>query len=390
MSSTAPFAPAYAPVRVLMLIVTEECNLRCDYCFVDKKPRHMTAGTMRKAIDFFIDRQVSGALQDIHLSFFGGEPLLRLDLVEEAVAYARKPRRNVYKKVRFSVTTNGTVASPRVERLVRGAAMSVLVSTDGGPAAASYRPFLSGRSSYALVARNLPRFTRWTSDVCVRQSFHPGALDLAGNVCHLMALGAPWIVLAPIEDAPWEEHRTRLDAAYGELADLFVAQARAGRLLPLELTTRFLREHHAARRGAGRPARPCWAGASLIGVDVDGHVLPCHRFLYQPQHRLGRVEEPRMDDARWRWVHLSADDVLGCEGCEARTVCGGGCRSVAVASGHGPYGRHPGYCLTMRAHFRAVRRIYETLTAEGNETLARMLASGGRSSGMTLGELATR
>jgi MoaA/NifB/PqqE/SkfB family radical SAM enzyme len=31
----------YAPVRHLMLYLTEECNLRCTYCFVKKEPRFM-------------------------------------------------------------------------------------------------------------------------------------------------------------------------------------------------------------------------------------------------------------------------------------------------------------------------------------------------------------
>ena len=29
----------YAPVRTLLLYLTEECNLRCTYCFVKKQPK---------------------------------------------------------------------------------------------------------------------------------------------------------------------------------------------------------------------------------------------------------------------------------------------------------------------------------------------------------------
>lgn len=377
MTSTAHLPHVYAPVTILMLYLTEECNLRCTYCFVEKKPRHMSSETMRKSIDFFLDRNVSGANHEISLTFFGGEPFTRLDLMEEAIAYARQRRPNVYKSVKFSATTNGTVASPRVERIIREARMSLLVSMDGGHGASAHRPFVSGRSSYELLARNLPRLVAWSPSVVVRMTFHPQSLDLVGNVRHALEIGAPSIALCPVEEAPWKGHEQTLEDAYQALADYYIAEARAGRILPLEITNRYLRLHHAALHGAPRPARPCGVGTNLIGVDPDGHVMPCHRFLYRPKDWLGTVDRPEMDEDRWKYVHLSSSDILGCDGCVAQPVCGGGCRAVALMSGRSLYDAHPGYCITTRAHVRAVHKIYNALTADGNAAFTRMLGSAG-------------
>lgn len=214
MSSSPPFAKKYAPARIMMLALTDECNLRCSYCFVQKKPRHMSEETMCKAIDFFLNRNISGLEHQLHLTFFGGEPFTRLDRMEQAIAWSRKRRPNLHKKIRFSATTNGTVASPRVEKIIRGSGMALLVSMDGGHDANAARRFVSGRPSYEHVARNLPRLVEWSSNVLVRMTLHPDALDLVGNIQQVLSLGAPGLVISAVSEAPWSRHADALESAY--------------------------------------------------------------------------------------------------------------------------------------------------------------------------------
>lgn len=364
----------YAPVRSLMLYLAEQCNLRCTYCFVDKKARYMTSDTARKAVDFFLSRNISGAEDDIWITFFGGEPFTELDLVEEVVAYSERYRPNVYKKITFSTTTNGTVASPRVERIIRDSQMHLLISMDGRRGASRYRPFVSGRSSYPLVARNLRKLAQWSPDAVVRMTFHPGALDLVGNVQEALELGAPSVALCPVNEADWTGHEEQLDASYQALAEWCIAEARQHHIVPLEVTHHLLRLYHLHQQGAPRPQRPCGVGTNVLSVDPEGNVMPCHRFLYRPQDWLGTVSEPVLSEARQQYVHFSSHDMLGCDTCIAAPVCGGGCRVVAMNAGLGLHGAHPGYCLTARAHTRAAIRIYHTLMNEDNFLFARTVA----------------
>lgn len=123
-------------------------------------------------------------------------------------------------------------------------------------------------------------------------------------------------------------------------------------------------------RGAGaRPTRPCGVGQTLLAVGTDGQVMPCHRFLYRPHDWLGSVERPELGEKRQPYLHLATREVLGCDGCVAEAVCGGGCRlEVLDVGGDLQTGRHPAFCITTRAHARAARHIYDVLTAEGNGT----------------------
>lgn len=367
--------PVHSPVRTLMLYLTEDCNLRCTYCYLAKRPRRMSSETARKAIGFFLDGSVSGGEYRLHICFFGGEPFLEMDRMEEVIALAREPRANVYKRFSFSATTNGTIADARVERIVRESRMRLLVSMDGGTRASTHRPFLSGVPSGEVVKGNLGLLASWSEDVVVRMTFLPETLDLVGNVRCALAAGAPAVALSPVLEADWRAHEKTVDAAYQHLADWYVEEAVNGKILPIETTNVLLRQYHDCLQGAPPVSCPCNVGSSQLAVDVEGNVMPCQRFLHRRQDWLGTVDEPLVPARRQDYLDLSVDVTPRCAACEARPVCGGGCRVVALDRGLGLRGVHDSFCITKRAHARAVARIHQRLSARGSHVLRRALRS---------------
>lgn len=354
--------PSYAPVRNLMLYLTEDCNLRCTYCFVKKSPRSMSIETAHKTVDYFFHRNISGNRRDLWITFFGGEPFMAQDLMEEIIGYARGVAQRTRKNIQFSATTNATFATPRVERIIRDTQMPLLVSVDGGEDAMAERPFLGGGSPYRAVRRNLPRLVEWSPKVIARMTYHPEALDLCANVRRVLDMGATSIALCPVNESDWRGFEQKLEDAHQALASWFIEEAIQERYLPLEITWQQLRSVHHSTRGGSRPVRPCEVGTTLIAVDPDGHVMPCHRYLYRPKDWFGTVEEPSFPPQRETYVKLSSRELLGCETCVAEPICGGGCRYLAITEGHDiRTGTHPGYCLNTRAQARAAYRIYQTL-----------------------------
>lgn len=356
--------PTYAPVKHLMVYVDLQCPLRCSYCFVDKHSRRMESATAREAVDFLYDRRISGAERKVEITWFGGEPFLAVDVISDAIAYSRRPRPNCYKKFGFAATTSGVLAGPQVERVVRETQMQLLISVDGDPAASGERRFSSGRSSYATVARNLPRLVSWAGRAIVRATFHPKALDLVANVRHVLELGAPSVALCPVVEADWSGCEERLREAFLALAEWFVQEFRAGRVPPLDVTWMMLRQRATPGCcGGARPERPCNVGRSLLAVGVDGTVYPCHRFT-SADRKLGHVRDRELAPQRNQYVALSSRDILGCDTCEAERVCGGGCRAVAVQGGYGLHGKHPSHCLVTRAQARATLHIQNELSSD--------------------------
>ncbi|MCL6589563.1 MAG: radical SAM protein [Firmicutes bacterium] len=95
----------------LILNVTEQCNLRCDYCSYSghqqfrrrHSPAQMSLDVARGALDWFFEH--SREAPEITISFYGGEPLLNQEIIKDTVAYAKSLFH--HKKIRFMITTNG-------------------------------------------------------------------------------------------------------------------------------------------------------------------------------------------------------------------------------------------------------------------------------------------
>ncbi len=377
--------PKYAPIRNLMLYINQECNLRCTYCFLKKVPRYMTQEVALRTVDYVMQRNISGGVHQLSINFFGGEPFLSVDLMQTVIEYARRKRFNVEKTFNFSATTNGTLANARVEKAIRDGSVSLLVSLDGGAHASRHRPMVSGRESYSLVAKNLPKLAAWSPSCTVRLTYTPDDLQLLKRLQEVLALGHFGIAVCPVVEADWSGQEQAVEEAHQELGDWFLQEFAQGRRAPLEVTWQLLSAYTQRMHCQSRP-KPCPVGDSLLSVDYAGNVMPCHRFLHRSQDHLGTVAADQFPPERWQYVHLRALEVPDCATCEARTVCGGGCRAVALQSGYGLQGVHPNHCLLMRAHVRQVQRIYQAL--HSHEQFWAYLRQGADSSSI-LRELAT-
>lgn len=355
--------PTYSPIKNLMLYLTEDCNLRCTYCFVKKTPRTMTSETGRKAVDYYFQRNISGSRPNLALSFFGGEPFMASALMTEIAEYAREQAGG--RTLEFGATTNATLATTEIEQLIRRFEIKLLVSIDGDEEAMKARPFVHGGSPYRAVARNLSRLVEWSPRVIARMTYHPEALDLVQNARRILELGAPSIAICPVVESSWKGYEERLEAAYQELADWFLSEVARGCWLPLEVEWGNLRLYHQNHPWDARPHRPCPIGTSLLAIDPDGHVMPCHRYLYRKDDWFGTVEATDFPPEREQYVRLSSQDIIGCDGCHAQPICGGGCRVVAMSEQLDlATGAHPGHCLITRAQAKATQRIYQTLMSE--------------------------
>ena len=62
----------------MLLSVTNQCNLKCNYCFVKQNPEEMTLDIAEQAIKWL---SINSELKNIPMSvnFFGGEPLLKFN-----------------------------------------------------------------------------------------------------------------------------------------------------------------------------------------------------------------------------------------------------------------------------------------------------------------------
>lgn len=318
--------PAGTPRNIvsLALDVTSACNLACDYCYLrDREAASVTtmsAGTARGCLDLLLDEaSCDGAAS---LVFFGGEPLLRHELVLDIARRAREQAEAGGVRLGMHLTTNGTMLSPDVARSLNDAGVSVLVSIDG-PAAAQdrHRRFPDGGGSHALVARNMERLPEGMS-VSARVTLTPESPSLDQIVTHLQGMGFAAVHLSPVSGADVSVGLSRrLLREFEELAARELESVLGG---ARPFVGNFVRAMRALASGRPRTL-PCGAGVRYLCAAPDGTLYLCHRFAGDPRFAVGTVFGGVDREAVRLQLQGLRREAAECSSCWARFLCGGPC-----------------------------------------------------------------
>lgn len=140
----------------LILLPTEQCNFRCTYCYEDFSIGRMSPGTVQ-GVKRLIDRRLD-ELSSLHVSWFGGEPLLATDVVEDVSRHITTARsRRAGLRYTGGMTTNGYLLdTAMVARLTPLGVREFQVSLDGPEETHDRtRVRADGRGSYRRLWRNL-------------------------------------------------------------------------------------------------------------------------------------------------------------------------------------------------------------------------------------------
>ncbi|MGR9053334.1 MAG: radical SAM protein, partial [Gammaproteobacteria bacterium] len=117
--------------RCYYLFVTQECNLRCLYCYGDGGSYHKSMIPMQDdTLANFFERCITDKDMTYDLVFFGGEPLLNFPLLKKAVALGDEKRAQGF-TLHYTLVTNGSISTPEVTRFLAEHIERVTVSLDG-------------------------------------------------------------------------------------------------------------------------------------------------------------------------------------------------------------------------------------------------------------------
>lgn len=121
-------------INKITLQVTQECNFRCKYCVYSggylnrtHSPKNMDWSMARKGIDFLYAHSRDSRV--VYLGFYGGEPLLRYDLIEKSISYANSLFEG--KHLNFTITTNGSLLTKKMIEFFLKNDVKITISLDG-------------------------------------------------------------------------------------------------------------------------------------------------------------------------------------------------------------------------------------------------------------------
>lgn len=114
----------------LIIFPTEKCNFRCTYCYEDFSIGRMSKDIV-KGIKALMAKRAP-ELDNLYLSWFGGEPLVAKDIVVDISKYAYELSREYNFGYVGEITTNGYSLTPKVfSQLTEVNVLKYQISLDG-------------------------------------------------------------------------------------------------------------------------------------------------------------------------------------------------------------------------------------------------------------------
>lgn len=147
-----------------IVVMNLDCNLACKYCYEGsmKGSHYMSPETAELLIDF-IEKNHLAKGKDIHIDFYGGEPLLSFELIKYISKRLKASAEVRGLKYSFNLVTNGTLLTTnRAEEVSSLGIKDARITIDGpGENHDRFRPFKSGKGTFDIIIKNIKEASRF-------------------------------------------------------------------------------------------------------------------------------------------------------------------------------------------------------------------------------------
>ncbi|WP_442505987.1 radical SAM protein [Novipirellula sp. SH528] len=310
--------------------LTHNCNLRCTYCFTGEKfGAGMSQATADQTVDFCIAESVRSAADHLQLIFFGGEPLMKVDLLCWMLDAARQRAPDL--RITSKLSTNGILLSESTVSRLAERGVYVSLSLDGDPSLqASQRPDVNGRDVSTKLDASIRRLLAWNPAASVNCVVTPGsAAILDQSVKWIFDRGFSYIQVALDYSGDWKQtHLRDLRAAYLRLADWYYDQTTAGSKFYLSC---FDQRIQSWARGPLESRERCLVGFRQFSISSSGRLFPCVQFVREDDNDefvIGDVHRGFDESKRAQIANCSEQKKPECAGCQLTSRCSSWCACI--------------------------------------------------------------
>jgi uncharacterized protein len=327
----------------LILLASEDCNFRCEYCYED-----FARGTMLPAVRNGVKNLVRNRLHGLRrlsVSWFGGEPLYGWEAIEDLAPFFLATAEE--HSIRFSnhMTTNGYLLTPDVAEKLLSWKINAFQITIDGPAENHdrMRPARDGQGTFGVILENLKALSHRSEDffVDIRINFD------RGNAPHLAKLLD--ILEREFQHDPRFKLRFRAIGQWGGPNDAqldvcgFEESSRITLQMKAEARKRGLRLSDDIRKMPGLGGQVCYAARPYnYIVGADGKLMKCTIDLAKEDRNVvGRLTESGDlyldEDKMALWTEPAFERDTKCQKCVVLPACQGVfCPQIRMDTGASP------------------------------------------------------
>jgi len=328
------------------ITLTTECNLQCLYCY-GKSCEDFGSDFNDLTVDYSLPSSIAYNTEALRafvkadsnstVIFYGGEPLVRQDKLEEIM--------DALPTGRFVLQTNGILLDELNSAYVNRFE-SIFVSLDGDEALTDH---YRGKGTYLKVTNNLKtiRENGYLGEIVARMTVGE-ATDIDTQVLELvrnpLITAVHWQLDALFwqNDYPKRQFAEWVQENYNprvrKLIEKWVEHMRTERevwtIYPFNGICHSLLTNQSSKLR-------CGAGWRVFNVQTDGHITPCPVMAGMKDFYVGNI----MMDTPGTLRTVSVSDP--CTSCDILTLCGGRCLYANVTKLWGPAGFEE-VCRTVR------------------------------------------
>jgi uncharacterized protein len=341
---------------VAWLHVTNACNLRCNYCYLQKNHESMSIETSNRAIDAIFRSACKHNMQKVQLKYAGGEASLLIEQVIALHDYARQKAFDYNIGMEAFIMSNGVFLSQKSIESLKERNIGIMISLDGiGSYHDRQRPFINGKGSFKYVDRIIQKLLT-----------HGLVPSLSVTVSQRNLEGLPQLVEYILErDLPFSLNYYRENVYSSHISDLLFTEQR---MIETMRAVFHLIEQNLPRRSLlnslldkanmqEQRHHTCGVGHNYLVIDQHGGVAKCQADI---QHTLTTINDDdplqAIRDDQNGVMGLPVDEKEGCRNCEWRYWCTGGCPLLTYRA-TGRYDIKSPNCSIYKALFPDVLRL---------------------------------
>ena len=368
------FTTVYSKPQAVTMLLTNDCNLACSYCFESNKGKDYMPKEMALDILKATYNVVDPMAGIFTLNMFGGEPLMNWETFKAVCDYVLE--NNL--KIRITATTNLTLLTDEMIDYIDELSIPILVSVDGIKEVHDKHRC----NSFDKVIENMKKLIDRDLGYLIeaRMTVAPDtAKYMYESVKMLVDLGINNIANVPASDLDWDAQSIQdYKDNYEKILDMYIdilndeTNKRNISLYKVDQALNLALEPIKEDTSMCNIGNPRW-----VIVDWKGDIWPCPDYPTTDNAdliagKIGNfytgVDETKVDPKPM----VATYELERCKGCEAISICKSGCPYENYTK-NGKFNEPTiGYCTLQKA-FVEIIKAYQDKLLEATNIRSRQL-----------------
>ena len=303
-----------------ILHLTDYCNLNCKYCYENKREKELSIENIKAIIDYEIKQKNKNS----NIVFYGGEPLLKKDIIYQTIDYIKSKKSKT--KFYFGMTTNGTLIDDEFIKYMKdNKFINVAYSFDGIKEVQNLnRIKIDNTGSFDIVEQNAKKMLKELDNVVAMVVVTKNNIEkLEESVKYLLNLGFKTINLQFDYLTKWEDSDLQIiKEQYSKVGQIYYERILEEKDINFGLFEEKIKTYIDGKYDCNED---CGFGLKTVNVGTDGKIYPCMQFVYEEGYEIGDFQKGIDFNKRNNLLKNIHQNQSICEDCDLKKRCKHAC-----------------------------------------------------------------